>query len=186
MNMRAILLAAMLSGAGLSGGCFTAAKEGYGVVTGPKGVYSQIQPLAATARSTVLAPYSRFELGEFNDGFAGKTPLTLFAHLPGQFRHQLAERRLPNNSTGKTLLVRGTVIYYEGVGGKADVVLGEIEEVIARVELVDVSSGAVLGTAICVGRSTDRVNIGVEKKADGLAKAITAWIAANYPAPSKE
>ena len=58
------------------------------------------------------------------------------------------------------------------------VVLGDVEEVIVRTELVDKASGQVLFVSNCIGRSTSRVNRGVPKKAEGLAKSIAGWIAA--------
>jgi hypothetical protein len=170
----------------LAGGCFTAAKEGIGVATGPKGVYAQTQRLAPGDTSTVLAPYGRFELEGFQDDFAGQAPPALLEYLPLHFRRQLAQHKLLPNDEGKTLLVRGTVIYYQSVGTVGGVVLGDIEQVVTRVELVDQGSQQVLGQAICVGLSTDRVNMGVEKKAEGLAKAIVQWIADNCPVPSKQ
>ena len=159
-------------------GCFTAAKEGIGAVKGPKGVYAQVQTVAPSPTSAALVGYGRFELQPFADEFAGQTPQLLLDYLSIQFRRHLVQRGL-EQTAGKTLQVRGAVIYYEGIGGKADLVLGEVEEAVARVELVDAQTGAVLGRAICIGRSTDRVNVGVEKKADGLAKAIVQWIADN-------
>ena len=61
-----------------------------------------------------------------------------------------------------------------------------LEFAVARVEFVDKDSGKVLGRSSCVGRTTERVNLGVGKKAEGLAKAIVKWIDARYPKPEPQ
>jgi prophage DNA circulation protein len=66
-----------------------------------------------------------------------------------------------------------------------DQVFGPFEEVVARVELVDKASGTVLGVANCIGRSNTSVNKGVNKKAEGLSKAIAIWIGRSYPKSMK-
>jgi hypothetical protein len=58
---------------------------------------------------------------------------------------------------------------------------GNFEEVLARVEFVDKATNKVMGTANCIGRTAETVNVGVETKAEGLAKAIVNWIADRYP-----
>ncbi len=72
------------------------------------------------------------------------------------------------------------MLHYEdsSVVGKA---LGPLEFVVARVQFVDKDSGKVLATVNCVGRTTTRVNLGVARKAEGLAKAIVRWIDERYP-----
>ena len=160
----------------MTAGCSQAIKEGVGVARGAKGIYMPISPLAVSP----LGQYTRFELGKFEDGIGGKVPRELLAYLPEKFKEQLAENELPNNPGGKTLLARGTILHYEDEN-IIGMLIGPLEEVVARVELVDKDSGKVLGVANCIGRTTTRVNKGVEKKADGLAKAIVGWIASYYP-----
>jgi hypothetical protein len=67
--------------------------------------------------------------------------------------------------------------------GKA---FGPLEEVIVRTRMVDQATGQTLGIAHCIGRTTNRVNLGVDKKADGLAKAFAEWIKARHPAEAPE
>lgn len=173
-NLALLLLPAAMSAALLTG-CTTAVREGLGVARGAKGLYAPIrQPQAAS-----LSAYSRFKLGKISDDTGGKTPQKLWDYLPGKFLEQLAEKKLPDNPDGKTLLIRGTVLHYEDES-ILGLVLSPLEEVIVRTELVDASSGEVLGVANCIGRTTTRVNRGVEKKAEGLAKAFAAWLAALY------
>ena len=77
-------------------------------------------------------------------------------------------------------VLRGTIVHYEGEG-LAGLLWGDFEEVIVRAEMVDQASGAVLGTANCIGRTTTTARKGVENKANGLAKSLASWIAKNSP-----
>ena len=161
-------------------GCGRAIREGVGLGRGAKGIRAEIQPVAAAKDARPLGSYSRFELGPMQDDFGGNVPSELLRLLPGEFQKQLAEKELPNQPGGKTLLVRGRILHYEAEG-LFGLAFGDFEEVIARVELVDKDTGRTVGTANCIGRTTESVNRGVEKKAEGLAKAIVGWIAERYP-----
>ena len=91
----------------------------------------------------------------------------------------MASKKLPNDPSGKTLVIRGRILHYEDSG-----ILGHItplEQVIARIELVDKATGQVIGVANCIGRSTTSLNAGVAKKGEGLAKAIVSWLDKRYP-----
>jgi len=160
-------------------GCGRAAKEAVGTVMGAKGTYVQLSPQVSKDRR-LLADYKRFELGQITDSFGGKVPPQVTEYLPAKFAQQLREAKLPNETGGKTLLIRGVIYHYEDEG-LVGAVLGPLEEVVARLELVDKSSGKVLATGNCIGRTTETVNKGTEKKAEGLAKAIVSWIKDNYP-----
>ena len=137
----------------------------------------QIRPDAATAPRRLLAGYTRFELGTFTDEIGGKVPPMLMPHFRMEFRQQLEEHGLASRASGKTLIIRGQILHYEG-SGTMGVLLSAVEEVIVRTELVDKSSGKVLAVGNCIGRSKTRVNRGVRKKAEGLAKSIVEWIVA--------
>jgi hypothetical protein len=166
-------------------GCSRAIKEGVGLARGARGVYVPLEPLSADPNARPLGEYEYFELGSFTDGFGGKTPPELFAMLPEKFREEIVSKKLPDNPAGPTLVMRGEILHYESEN-LVGVVIGPLEEVIARVELVDKASGRVLATGNCVGRTKEAVNQGVEKKAEGLAKALASWIEQRYPEPPKE
>jgi len=167
------------------GGCISRGiKEAVGVARGAKGIYAPIDPVASNKEAKPLGQYSRFEMGAFTDDMDGKSPPSLLGDLRVAFDIAIQESPLPIQAGGKTLLVRGRILHYEN----ADMVgqaLGPLEEVVARVELVDKDSGKVLGVANCIGRTTESVNTGVEKKAQGLAKAIVDWIVSRYPVPEE-
>jgi len=184
---RAIGAVAMIVAAGfVAPGCLSrAVKEGFGTVRGAKGVYAPVMPLAPSKTDKVLASYAHFELGTFTDDFGGRTPPRLLRVLPTEFEKELAVKKLPNGPGGKTLLVRGSILYYEAEG-LMGLAFGDFEEVLARVEFVDKASNKVLGVYDCVGRTTESVNRGVEKKAEGLAKAMVAVISDYYPKREKD
>jgi len=177
---KSVWMVALLLAATATAGCTTAAKEGLGVVRGASGVYAPIQPAAPAADAHPLAEYTNFELGTFTDDFGGKVPTDLMMYARAEFSKQLAGKKLPDNPGGKTLVIRGRILHYESAD-TLGMAIGPLEEVIARAEMVDKETGNVLGVANVVGRTTVRVNLGVEKKGQGLAKAIVEWIDSLYP-----
>jgi hypothetical protein len=178
-----VLLAVAVAAA--TGGCVsTAIKEGSGVVLGAKGTFMPIQPLATDQDAKPLGVYRRFELGQLTDEIGGKVPPDLLGYLPAALQEQLRKAHLPDEPDGKTMLIRGRIIHYESAG-TVGFALGPLEEVVVLTEFVDKDSGTVLGRANCIGRTTARVNAGVKKKAEGLAKAFVRWIEARFPKDQK-
>lgn len=185
MKTTAIRMLALLAAALPAAGCVsTAIREASGAVLGAKGTYMQIQPLAPDKETKVLGAYSRFELGDIADGIGGKTPADLVSFLQREFPDEVRDARLPDSDTGKTLTVRGTIIYYESTS-TVDYALGPMEEAICRTELVDKATGQVLAVANCVGRTNAVNNSGVKSKASGLAKAFVKWIESGFPEDMK-
>ena len=163
-------------------GCGRAVGEAAEFALGPKGIYVPLVLPPSGEGPWPLAGYTRFELGSFTDDFGGRTPAELFRLLPAKFQEELAKAKLPNQPGGKTLVIRGSVYHYES-SNIVGMALGPLEQVIARVELIDRDSGEVIAQANCVGRTTKAVGKGVSKKTEGLAKAIVSWIKAYYPPP---
>ena len=179
--MRTLALVSLaLATALVAPGCSTAIKEGAGLALGAKGTYLSTRPLAAAQESRPLGAYRRFELGTITDDIGGKAPAALLGHLPEAFAEQIRSKKLPNDPTGKTLVLRGRIIHYES-SDMLGIATGPLEEVIVRAEMVDKETGAVLAEANCICRTTARVNVGVKSKAQGLAKAIVGWIDNRYP-----
>ncbi|OPX25112.1 MAG: hypothetical protein B1H04_00685 [Planctomycetales bacterium 4484_123] len=170
----------MISAVVMLGGCSTALKETVGLATGARGSVTVLEESLAAKEAKPLGAYERFELEALADDMGGQVPPELFSHLPRAFEKALAAKKIPNARAGKTLLIRGKVLHYEdsSVVGKA---LGPLEFVVARVQFVDKGTGKVLATANCVGRTTTRVNLGVARKAEGLARAIVKWIDERFP-----
>ena len=184
MKRTTILLIAAVSALLMAQGCTRAIKETVGL-RGAKGIYAPIQPVDRLKEARPLGDYRLFELGDIKDDFGAKVPPELFRYLPVEFEEALADKKLPNEPGGKALLIRGRVLHYEDANMVGSV-LGPLEEVVARIELVDKASGKVLGVANCIGRTNETVNQGVQKKAQGLARAIVAWIDARYPKELRE
>ena len=93
---------------------------------------------------------------------------------------ELKDEKIPNARSGKTLLIQGKILHYQGASSSAVATAG-VEFVVARIELVDKDSGRVLGVANCAGWTSKRVTLGVPEKAEGLARAIVKWIDKHYP-----
>jgi len=178
--MKAKILIPCLVLAAMAPGCISRiAKEGLATARGAKGVHATLQEAPS------LEQYRRIELGQITDDFGGKVPAGMWAPFREEFHEQLIEKELPNDPSGKTLLVRGKILHFE-VSGALGHAFGPLEEVLARIELVDKASGKVLGTANCIGRSTSTKNSGVDMKGRGLAKAITSWLASRYRSTEDE
>jgi len=176
-----LLLGVCLTAGGCTG---TIIREASGAVLGAKGTYMPIEPLSPDKEAKTLGEYSRFELGPITDGIGGKTPAGFNDHLEKEFADEARKAHLPDEPTGKALMIRGTVIYYESAN-TVGYVLGPLEEVICRAEMVDKQSGKVLGVANCLGRTKAVNNSGVRTKASGLAKAFVKWIESRFPEDRK-
>ena len=163
-------------------GCGRAIGEAAELALGPKGTYV---PLVPKNQTPPLDQYTKFEVGQIDDDFGGRTPASLLRNLPRQIDLAIADAEIFGEGVsppagGKTLLIRGKVLHYEGSGLVATV-RGPVEEVVARIDLVAKDSGKLIATANCVGRTTKAVGKGVDKKTQGLARAIAAMIKAGYP-----
>jgi len=175
MKRTAIVLASV-SIVFMAGGCVSRlAKEGLGAVQGGKGRAQE-----TLAPTTPLGMYGNIEVGQFTNSFGGPTPGGFLGALPGQITAALRDKELPVGGSGKTLQVRGDVIYYETAPATGQI-FGPLEEAIANVQLVDKASGKVVAHACCVGRSTSTSSQGTGSKAAGLGKAIAGWIAKHSP-----
>jgi hypothetical protein len=170
----------------LLGGCTsTILKEGGGAVFGASGSFMPIQPVDSDKAARPLGAYQRFEIGSITDDIGGRVPGGLIADLHPAFESQLRSKKLPNVTGGKTLVIRGRIVHYE-TSDMLGFALGPLEEVIVRAEFVDADTGQVLGVANCIGRTKARINAGVKKKAEGLAKAFAEWIDSRYPKEGRQ
>lgn len=166
------IVALLLATVFLTSGCVSRIfKESFGAYTGPKGVYAQDD------RMNSLVGYGTFEVGTFSNDSGGRAPAEFFTMLPGYIRTKLvADEKMPlTGMGGKTAVISGEVLYYEKAGAMGQL-FGPFEEAILEVTITDKATGAKLGRATCIGRSTESVNQGVDKKAEGAAKAIVDWI----------
>jgi len=173
---RAPLGSLMVLGMLAAPGCLgRAVKETAGLALGAKGLYT------VTQDSQPLTAYGTYEVGVFKDEFSAKTPPELFSLLPGEIEKRVAQSRKITGAGGaKAAVIRGEVVYYES-GALLGQAFGPMEEVVARVELVDKATGQVIAKAVCVGRSEASTTAGVRTKAEGLAKGIIDWIESRYP-----
>lgn len=158
-------------------GCMSrAAKETLGLVRGGTGV---VVPLTGGHRS--LGQYDTFEYEAFRETPGVVVPPGIRERLPQLLTAELAERGIPTADGPRRVIIRGTYVHFEDSRAVTEQLFGPLEEIIARVELVDAASGETLASANCVGRSTQTVNQGPASKAEGLAEAIAKWIGELYP-----
>jgi len=160
----------------VAGGCGRGVGEAVGGIRGGQGSCRVLK----AAPAVDVGAYQRFELERIADGMEGLAPAEVFSALPAEFAKALADKKIPNAASGKTLLIRGKVLHYEGAG-MLDRALGPLEQVVARIEYVDKASGKVLALANCVGRTKDNISVGPRTKAQGLARGIVRWIDERYP-----
>jgi hypothetical protein len=156
--------------------------EGAEGVFGPKGAYFELEPVAPDKETKALKEYRRFELGEITNEVDDFVPQEFFDTLPGAFAERLTEQKLPDDPAGPTLVMPLTIIHYE-TAEAADNIFGPLEQVVARVQLIDQASGRVLARGNAVGRTDKTIGLGAESKAKGLAKGLVRWITDYYPEP---
>lgn len=183
MRMSVLMIVGLAGLALLSEGCMRAATEGMEAVRGGQGAYFEEKPVSPTPKDHLaLAGYQRIELGEFANQSGQAMPPEFPTLLAAKFNEHLAKSDLPKGTSGKTVLFRVTLIYYEKADLK-DSVFGPLEEAVARAELVDKDTGKVLASGAVVGRSSQSVGLGPAFKADGMAKALIKWASDYYPKP---
>ena len=178
LAMVGVMIAAMFSQ-----GCMERlAGEGMEAAMGPKAAYYEEKPLAEKKDHKALEAYKRFELGEVKNMTGKFMPPDFMTYLPAQFKEQLASSDLPKEASGKTLVFQVSIIHYEAASMVSNA-FGPFEEVVARVELVNKDDGQAVSQGVAISRSEKSVNLGSEKKAQGLAKALIKWASDYYPKP---
>jgi hypothetical protein len=170
-----LIMGALITAQGCEGRLIS---EGMEKGLGPTGIALPIDPKLPPGDS--LAAYRNIELAAIRVEFPD-TPPTFVSDFQRKFYDQLAGKNLPQDRGGKTLLVNVTILAYQPAVSYHKA-LGPTEEVVARVELTDKSTGAVVGRAICIGRTFQSVGMSVKWKAWGLSRAIVNnMIDPHYP-----
>lgn len=148
--------------------------EGAEGTMGPKGAYFEQKPVTATKDAKPLSAYGHFELGEVNNEIGKNLPSDFTSEFRKAFASRLKASSLSKSMGTKTLVFNVQIIHYEKAD-MSDNVFGPLEQVIARVELVDKESGDTIATGNAIGRTGKTVGLGTKTKADGLAKALIKW-----------
>lgn len=180
--VRSLLVVTMLVGAmTLSQGCMgRLVSESIEKGLGPTAKTLRLEPFWPEKNEKYLAQYKNFEVGKITSEFP-PTPQLFMAYFPGKLREQILSKGLPTDRPGKTLLINVVVMAYQPALSY-EKAIGPTEEVVARVTLTDRDSGAIVGQAICIGRTYQSVGLGPKWKAWGLARAvINKWINDYYP-----
>ena len=153
-------------------GCWSRAyKEAKGGVLGAD---SGVAPLTSLSPTTFNA-YGTYELGSLENDAGTLVPLEFPSLFRSQLRKRLADKGLAAGP-GQPATIDVTILHYDTAKliGQA---FGPFEEVVARVTIVDRSTGRVLARANCIGRSESTTSQGPEPKAAALAEAIVDLIA---------
>lgn len=152
-------------------GCFSAAKRGLAEMAGAKG---ELQVLGGLSPDNV-ANAAGVEVGRVDNDAGPNCP----PNFVGELKLALVEKLAENAEkvvygSGPKLQVNARVMYYRS-GGGVKKLLGSMSLALARVELIDTGSGAVIGRANVAG-STKAVRSGPEDLADAIAKEVAEWL----------
>ncbi len=160
-------------------GCSTIFKEGIKAGMGGRGAVASLQSPVSASAQPPLAEYENFELGDLKEDFGGMVPREFYDEIPGHFQREVVDANLPVSPGGKTAVIRGTIIHYEGKDLVGSIV-SPLDQVIVRAEMVDQQTGEILGRANLVGRTTSRTRRGPSIVAEGYARAAVQWFSENY------
>ncbi len=180
MKGKAGLAVAMIALAAVSAGCLSRGFKEVTGLRGGKGSFTVTREVAGGEAARPLGAYRCFKLERFSDAMGGRVPGALFIALQAAFEEALAEKKIANARSGKALLIRGRVVHYEAAGISGQM-FGPLEEAVAQIEFVDAGTKKVLGTANVVGRTNSTTSQGIHTKAQGIARAIAAYIDKRYP-----
>ncbi len=165
-------------------GCFTAAKLGLSEVTGGKKLLVVIkQPLKSKIYQYKYIKIERFK-NKMGNILPPETIPVLYAACVDEILKEPMQFKIARNGApaNKTLIIRGSIIHYNPAGGLS-AVMGKFAQIICRVELIDKSTGQVLGVAHCIGFSKAIMRAGIEELSEGVAKAIRDWLMHLKPPP---
>jgi len=152
-------------------GCFTAAKRGLAEVAGAKGELQVLGPLSATK----VADSGGVEVGMVENDAGPECPPNFVGDLKLALVDELAENTEEvAYGGGPKLQVNARVLYYRS-GGGVKRLLGSMSLALARIEVIDTGSRAVIGRANVAG-STKAVRSGPEDLAKAIAKEVAHWL----------
>jgi|ERR1043166_261337 hypothetical protein len=180
-NCKGLVLTLLVGTALLTPGCVgRAIGEGAEKATGPKGAYWEVKPCGSTKDHRALASYKNFELGPVRNEAGKNVPPDFLQKFPTEFAKRLKDSGLPTDHSGKTVVFDVTIVHYE-TADKTDNVFGPLEQVVAKVQLVDKETHQPLAEGVAIGRTGKSVGLGTEWKAWGLSKGLLKWAKDYYP-----
>ncbi len=168
-------------------GCFTAAKLGLSEVTGGKDMLVVIK----NPSMSKIYNYKYIKIERFKNNMGHILPAETIPILYAACIDKILEEPMQfqvakdNSPANQTIIIRGTIIHYNPAGGLS-AVMGKFAQIICRVELVDKTTGQVLGIAHCIGFSKAIMRAGVEELSEGVAKAIRKWLLQLKPPPDDD
>lgn len=162
-------------------GCFTAAKRGLAEMEGAKGELQVFDPLSGDR----VANAGGVEVGRVDHDAGPACPPNFVSELKLALAEELAESgEKVVYGGGAKLQVNARALYYRSGGGMKKL-LGSMSLALARIEVIDSGSGAVIGRANVAG-STKAVRSGPEDLAKAIAKETAEWLRQNAVKPPKQ
>jgi len=152
-------------------GCFSAAKRGLAEMAGAKGELQVLGPLSPDD----VANAGGVEVGRVEHDAGPNCPPNFVNELKLALAEELTENaEKVAYGGGPKLRVNARAVYYRG-GGGVKKLLGSMSLALARVEVIDTGSGAVIGRANVAG-STKAVRSGPQDLAKAIAKEVAEWL----------
>ncbi|HUW81702.1 MAG TPA: hypothetical protein VMZ31_02755 [Phycisphaerae bacterium] len=162
-------------------GCFTAAKRGLAEVAGAKGELQVLGPLSPDN----VANAGGVQAGTVDNDAGPNCPPNFVGELKLALIEELAENaEKVAYGGGAKLQVNTRVLYYRG-GGGMEKLLGSMSLALARIEVIDTGSGAVIGRSNVVG-STKAIRSSPEDLAKAIAKEVAEWLREQAIKPPKQ
>ena len=147
------------------------ARRGLAEVAGAKGELQVLGPLSPDK----VAEAGGVEVGRVDNDAGPNCPPNFVSELKLALVEELAENaEKVVYGGGATLQVNARVVYYRS-GGGVKKLLGSTSLALARVEVIDSVSGAVIGRANVAG-STKAIRSGPADLAKAIAKEVAEWL----------
>ena len=157
-----------------STGCSMAVKQAYHGVKGASGKFYEVKIVDVD----VLESYSAVRVEPFTNDLGERVPQTVIDRV-NEIVPQAVESSGFFGEDGQMLTIKGRIIHYNGksgLSGSVGSVIGGGEECVCRVELLDSSSGNLVGEAVCWGVVKSAVRRGSTELAIGVGKGVVKWL----------
>ena len=162
-------------------GCSMVARRGLAEMEGAKGELQVLGPLSPDN----VANAGGVEVGAVNNDAGPNCPPNFVGELKLALIEELAENaEKVVYGGGPKLQVNARVVYYRSGGGMKKL-LDSMSLALARIEVIDTGSRAVIGRANVAG-STKAIRSGPEDLAKAIAKEAAEWLREQATKPPKQ
>lgn len=172
--VRTLMMIGMAVATAASTGCITAAKQAYYGVTGSKGSFYETR----VVDPQTLARFDSVRVEPFGNTLGPHVPSSVVSQIEPETARELEKEELFQGQ-GRELVVRGSVIHFtgqSGLGGSVGSVIGGGDACVCRIQLVDGSTGEMVGEGVCWGEVKSAVRRGSSEYGEGVGKGLTRWL----------